>query len=140
MKSSKTIVMYKNRYLGILFLVIIQLIVGFTHIFFGLALISGIFSFNSYSIAPTIYTVYTLVYGLLTAFFTYLIWKRKRLGWIGTVAISIFVILVDSLALFDLSNILSIPAPKFAAIGEIPFSILVLAYLLQNHVRLKYNI
>jgi len=140
MKSSKTIVMYKNRFLGILFLVIIQLIVGFTHIFFGLALISGIFSFNSYSIAPTIYTVYTLVYGLLTAFFTYLIWKRKRLGWIGTVAISIFVILVDSLALFDLTNILSIPAPKFAAIGEIPFSILVLAYLLQNHVRLKYNI
>ena len=140
MKSSKTIVMYKNRFLGILFLVIIQLIVGFTHIFFGLALISGIFSFNSYSIAPTIYMVYTLVYGLLTAFFTYLIWKRKRLGWIGTVAISIFVILVDSLALFDLTNILSIPAPKFAAIGEIPFSILVLAYLLQNHVRLKYNI
>jgi hypothetical protein len=140
MKSSKTIVMYKNRYLGILFLVIIQLIVGFTHIFFGLALISGIFSFNSYSIAPTIYTVYTLVYGSLTAFFTYLIWKRKRFGWIGTVAISLFVIVVDFLSVFDLSNILSIPAPKFAAIGEIPFSILVLAYLLQNHVRSKYNI
>ena len=140
MKGPKTDVMFKNRYVGILFLVIVQLIVGFVHLFFGLALISGCFTFISHSNIQTLYTVYTLVYGSLTTFFTYLIWKRKGLGWIGMVAISIFVIVVDTLAVFDISNIFSIPAPKFAAIGEIPFSILVLAYLLQSHIRSKYNI
>jgi hypothetical protein len=39
-----------------------------------------------------------------------------------------------------LSNILSIPAPKFAAIGEIPFSILIIIYLLQNHIRSIYQV
>jgi len=140
MKKSKIEIILKKRYLGILFLVIVQLIVGFTHLFFGLALISDIFSFISNSSFQTIYAAYTLIYGSLTTFFTYLIWKGKRLGWIGTIAISLFVIAMDALAVFDLFNILSIPAPKFAAIGEIPFSTLVLAYLLQHHVRSKYNI
>ena len=139
MKMSKSDVTFKQRYLGIMFLVIVQLIVGLIHIVFGLALISGIFSFSTH-LTTIIYSLYTLVYGFLTVFFTYLVWKGKRLGWIGTVAISVFVIIVDSLAVFDLSNILGIPAPKFAAMGEIPFSILVLAYLLQYHVRSKYNI
>ena len=140
MKGSKNEVTFKNRYLGILFLVIVQLIVGVIHIFFGLALISGNFSFDSYPLTPTIYSIYTLVYGCLAVFFTYLVWKGKRLGWIGTVAISLFVIVVDALAVFNFTNILSIPAPKFAAIGEIPFNILVIVYLLQYHVRSKYNI
>lgn len=139
MKRSKENVMFRGRYLGILFMVIVQLIVGLIHLFFGLALISGNFSFSSYS-TTMIYSVYTLVYGFLTVVFTYLVWKGNRMGWIGTVAISTFVIIVDSLAVLSLSNILSIPAPKFAAIGEIPFSILVIIYILQNHIRSIYNI
>ena len=84
MKKLKIEIILKKRYLGILFLVIVQLIVGFTHLFFGLALISDIFSFISNSSFHTIYAVYTLIYGSLTTFFTYLIWKGKRLGCIAS--------------------------------------------------------
>jgi hypothetical protein len=139
LKRTKQDVNFRGRYLGILFLVGIQFIVGLIHLTFGLALILDYYSFVSYS-TTMIYSVYTLVYGFLTIVFTYLVWKGNRIGWIGTVAISIFVIIVDSLAVFNLSNILCIPSPKFAATGEIPFSILILVYLLQGHVRSKYNI
>ncbi|WGM89300.1 MAG: hypothetical protein IAX21_07050 [Candidatus Bathyarchaeota archaeon] len=139
MKKSKKQVTFKQRYLGIVFIVIVQAIVGTIHLFFGLALISGNFSFSTY---PTMfsYSIYTLVYGSLTIIFTYWIWKEKQLGWIGTVTIALFVITVDSLAVFNVTNFLGIPAPKVAAIGEIPYSMLALVYLLQNHVRAKYNI
>ena len=139
MKRSEGVVSVRGRFLGIAVLAVVQFIVGIIHVFFGFALLSGSFSVASYSLMPMVYTVYTLVYGLLTLFFTYLIWAGKRSGWIGTVAVSLFVILVDTLAVLDLSNVLGIPAPKVAAIGEIPFSILVLVYLLQYHVRSKYN-
>lgn len=139
MKKSKNDVTFRGRYLGILVLVIVLSIVGFVHVFFGLALISGNLHFGSYSTA-LIYSVYTFVYGFLAVFFSYLLWKEKRTGWIGTVSILIFVIVVDTLAVYNLSNILNVPAPNFAAIGEIPFSILILAYLFQDHIRSKYDI
>ncbi|MFA5363742.1 MAG: hypothetical protein WC325_00990 [Candidatus Bathyarchaeia archaeon] len=137
MKRPEATISVKGRFLGVALLVVIQFIVGVIHIILGLATISVNPLGASFSMT---YNVYTLVYGCLTVFFTYLLWNGKRLGWIGTVATSIFVIVVDSLAAFDVSNILSIPAPKFAAIGKITFSILVLAYLLQHHVTSKYNI
>ncbi len=140
MKRSEEGVSVRGRFLGIAVLVVVQFIVGIIHVLFGFALLSGSFSVASYSMMPTVYTIYTLVYGWLTLFFTYLIWVGKRSGWIGTAAVSLFVILVDVLAVLDLSNVLGIPSPKVAAIGEIPFSILVLVYLLQYHVRSKYNI
>ena len=136
---NKNDVTFKNRYLGVVFLVVVQVIVGVIHLFFGLALISGIFSFNVY---PTLmsYSIYTLVYGFLTILFTIWLWKQKRFGWIGTVTIALFVITVDSLAVFNVTNFLGIPAPNVAAIGEIPYSMLGLVYLLQNHIRSKYGI
>ena len=140
MHRSEGGVSVRGRFLGIAVLVVVQFIVGIIHLLFGFALLSGSFSVASYSIAPMVYTFYTLVYGWLTLFFTYLIWVGKRSGWIGTVAVSLFVILVDVLAVLDLSNVLGIPSPKVAAIGEVPFGILVLVYLLQYHVRSKYNI
>ena len=85
-----------------------------------------------------IYNFYTLAYGLLVVFFTYLFWKERRLGWIGTVAVSLFVIIVDTLALFDLINVLGIP--KTAGLGEIPYSLFILFYLFEDHIRLKYSI
>ena len=140
MKRSTKDVTFRERFLGITVLVVVQLIVGIIHVIFGFALLSGGFSVVSYSMIPMMYAFYTLIYGLLTLFFTYLIWLGKRSGWIGTVAVSLFVIIVDILAVLDLSNVLGIPAPKVAAIGEIPFGILILVYLLQYHVRSKYGI
>lgn len=129
----------KGRFLGILILVIVQSLIGFIHIFFGVFLLLGSFvPVASFSTAPLIYNSYTLVYGLLTVFFTYLFWKGKKSGWIGTASISIFVTAVDTLAIFDLFNVLGIP--KTAGLGEIPYSLIILFYLLQNHVRSKYNI
>ena len=120
-------------------MVIVQAIVGIIHLFFGLALVTGNFSFTGYPTLMT-YSIYTLVYGLLTILFTYWIWKQKQLGWIGIVAIALFVIIVDSFAVLNVTNFLGIPSPKIAAMGEIPYSSLCLVYLLQNHVRSKYNI
>ena len=140
MKRSTKDVTFRERFLGITVLVVVHLIVGIIHVIFGFALLSGGFSVVSYSMIPMMYAFYTLIYGLLTLFFTYLIWLGKRSGWIGTVAVSLFVIIVDILAVLDLSNVLGIPAPKVAAIGEIPFGILILVYLLQYHVRSKYGI
>ena len=132
MKRSKTDVTFKGRYLGILVLVVVQYIVGLIHIIFGFAMLSGNFSLASYSMTPISYSVYTFVYGCLALFFTYLVWAGKRLGWIGTIAVSSFVILADTLAVFNLFNALGIP--RTAAICEVPFSLLILIYLLQNHV------
>ena len=139
-KKLKNEITFRGRYPGIFFLVIIQFIVGLIHLIFGLAMSLEYYSVATYSTLPMVYSVYTLVYGLLTLFFTYFIWVGKRFGWIGTITVSLFIILVDTLAVFDLSNILGIPVPIVAAIGEIPFNILLSVYLLQNHVRAKYNI
>ena len=138
MTIKKTDITFKGRYLGVTFLVVVQFIVGFIHMFFGVAMLAGNFSVATYSATPIVYSVYTLVYGCLTFFFTYLVWTTKRLGWIGTLAISFFVIFADTLTVFNLFNVLGIP--KLAAIGEIPFSILIIIYLLQQHVRSKYNV
>lgn len=129
----------KGRFLGVLVLVIFQSLVGFIHIFFGSILLLGSYvPIASSSIAPMIYNFYTLAYGFLTVFFAYLFWTEKRIGWIGTVAVSLFVIIVDILVLFDLFNVLGIP--KTAGLGEIPYSLFILFYLFEDHIRLKYRI
>ena len=140
MKKSKKDVTFKGRYLGILFLVIVQFLIGIIHTIFGVVLLTSNFLLNSYSMISTIYAVYTLVYGSLTLVFTYLLWMNKRLGWIGTVGLSIFVIVVDTLAVLDLTNFLHIPAPIFAGSGEITYSLLIIIYLIQDHIKLKYEI
>ena len=129
----------RGRFLGVFILVIVQSFVGFIHMYFGFVLlIGGFVPVASSSIVPMIYNFYTMVYGILSVFFAYLFWKERKLGWIGTVAISLFIIIVDTLALFDLYNILGIP--KTAGLGEIPYSLIILFYLLEDHVRLRYNI
>lgn len=138
MKKPQNVVTFRGRFLGIAVLVVVQFIVGFIHVFFGFAMLSGNYSIDAFSITPAIYSIYTLAYGTLTLLFTYLIWAGKRLGWIGTVAVSLFVIVADTLTIIDLLGFLGIPKP--AALGEIPFSILILAYILQNHVRSRFSI
>jgi hypothetical protein len=140
MKNKKNEVTFKQRYLGIAVLVVVQVLVGVIHLFFGLAMVLGNFSFPTPYPTNMIYSVYTLVYGFLTILFTYWVWKQKRSGWIGTLAISLFVIIVDFLAFLNITNFLGIADPKIAAMGEIPYSSLCVAYLLLNHVRSKYKI
>lgn len=131
-------VSFRGRFLGIAVLVAVQFIVGIIHVVFGFALFLSGFSLAAFSVTPLVYGVYTLAYGCLTLLFACLLWMGKRLGWIGTVAVSLFVIVADVLAVLDVFNVLGIP--RLAAIGEVPFSLMVLAYLLQVHVRSKYGV
>jgi len=75
---------------------------------------------------------------LLTLLLTYLIWTDKIFEWIGTIAISSFAILADTLSVLDLLAILGIP--KLVDFGEILFSVMVIASLLKPHLRYEYGI
>jgi len=79
-----------------------------------------------------------MAYVLLTLLLTYLIWTDKNFGWIGTIAISSFVILAYTLSVLDLLVVLGIP--KLVDFGEILFSVMVIAYLLKPHRRYEYGI
>ena len=134
---------YKGRSLSVVFLITVQVLVGFIHVLFGFWLLTATWMPSSVDIfgsssAPDIYSVYTIVFGFLTLLFAVLLWLQKRGGWVGTFAVSVFVIVADSLTLLDLPSIPGIP--KIAGYGEITYSILVTLYLLQAHVRTKYGI
>jgi hypothetical protein len=149
MNKSDKVPTFRGRYLGIAVLVGIQVINGLIHTFSGLALIlDSYIPMASSSNAPLIFGVYNLIYGLLTIFFTFLLWKGRRLGWIGTVAVSLFVIIEDTLTVINLLDVPSIL--KTVTFGTIPYSacmharsimhLITIIYLLQNHVRSKYKI
>jgi uncharacterized membrane protein (DUF2068 family) len=70
--------------------------------------------------------------------FTYALWKEKRWGWAGTVAVSLFVIAADALTLLDLPSVPGIP--KAAGVGEIGYNVVVLIYLSQTHVRARLGV
>jgi hypothetical protein len=133
-KKQPPIITYKGRSLGIVILVVAQLIIGAIHAFFGLLL----FAYENLSFLPAtaVYDVYTFVFGLLALVFAVFIWQGKKGGWIGTIAVSLFVIAADSLTLLDLPSIPGIP--KFAGFTEIAYSVLVVGYLLQTRIRRKY--
>jgi hypothetical protein len=128
------IITYKGRTKGIVILVISQLIIGAIHAFFGLLLLT----FENFSFLTTtaVYDIYTFIFGLLALVFAIFIWQGKKIGWIGTIAVSLFVIAADSLTLLDLPSIPGIP--KFAGFTEIAYSVLVVGYLLQTKIRRKY--
>jgi len=132
-KKSPTII-YKGRTIGIVILTVAQMIIAVIHAFFGLLLLA----YENFSFLPTnaAYDVYTFVFGLLALVFAVFIWQGKKEGWIGTVAVSLFVIVADSLTVLDLPSIPGIP--KFPAITEIAYSFLVVFYLVQGGVRKKY--
>ena len=133
-KKQTPIITYKGRSLGIVVLTVAQLIIGAIHAFFGLLLLA--FENLSFIQATVAYDVYTFVFGLLALVFAVFIWQGKKAGWVGTVAVSLFVIVADSLTLLDLPSIPGIP--KFPAITEIAYSLLVVFYLLQSGIRRKY--
>jgi hypothetical protein len=103
-------------------------------VFSGLLLL---FSENFAGLQATVaYDVYTLFFGLLFLVFAVFIWQGKKLGWVGTVAVSLFVIVVDSLTLLDLPSIPGVP--KFAGLTEIAYSIVIIVYLCSGGIRKKY--
>ena len=134
---------YKGRSLGIVLLITAQVLVGFIHVVLGFWLLTApritpfVGNIGASSSAD-IYSVYTTVFGFLTLLFAGLLWLQKRWGWIGTIAVLVFVIVADSLTLLDMPSVPGIP--KFACYGEITYSILVISYLVQSRVRTKYRI
>jgi hypothetical protein len=107
-KKQPPIITYKGRSLGIVILIFAQLIIGAIHAFFGLLLLA--YENLSFLPATTIYDVYTFAFGLLALVFVVFIWQGKKVGWIGTVAVSLFMIAADSLTLLDLPSIPGIPS------------------------------
>ena len=134
---------YKGRSLGIVLLTAAQTLVGFIHIVFGFWLLTApritpfVGNIGTSSSAD-IYSVYTIVFGFLTLLFAGLLWLQKRWGWVGTIAVLVFVIVADSLTLLDLPSVPGIS--KLACYGEITYSILVIFYFVQSRVRTKYRI
>lgn len=132
--SKQSSITYKGRSLGIVALTVVQLFIGVVHVFFGVLLfavenltfIQGALAYNSY----------TVIFGVLVTVFAVSIWQGKKAGWIGTVAVSLFVIAADALAVLDLPRIPGIP--KSAAVTEIAYSLLVIFYLSVGHVRRKF--
>ena len=133
MSEKRSPIIYKGRSIGIVVLTGAQLFIGSIHILLGFLLIA---SENSFLKATIAYDIYTIVFGLLVLIFGWFIWQGKKLGWIGTVTVSLFVSTADALAVLNLPSIPGIP--KFAAPTEIIYSFLVIFYLLQRSVRKKF--
>ena len=125
---------YRGRSLGIVALTAAQLLIGAIHVFSGLWLLSSEVAVSSQ--VSLAHDIYTLVFGLLVLVFALFIWKGTKAGWIGTVAVSLFVIVADALTLLDLPSIPGIP--KFPALTEIAYSVLIVVYLYSSRVRKKY--
>ena len=68
--------------------------------------------------------------GCLMLVFAIYLWRGKKAGWIGTIAVSVFVIAADTLTLLNQPSIPGIP--KAPAIAEITYSTIVLGYLLKR--------
>ena len=138
MNNARSVPTIRGRTIGLFFFTCVQFLIGGIHVFFGLWLISATANFSSLQQTTQIYNIYTLAFGLLVLLFTYGIWKGKKWGWTGTVAALLFVTVVDALTLLNLPSIPGIP--NFAAGAEIVYSVLVLLYLSQRHVRTGYKI
>lgn len=136
MSKKPPTITYKGRSIGIVILTVAQLFIGAIHVFFGFLLLA--FENLLFIQSTIVYDFYTIIFSVLTVVFAVFIWQGKKLGWVGTVAVSLCVIAADSLTLLNLPSIPGIP--KFAGFGEITYSVLVLGYLLQAGVRRKYFI
>ena len=138
MSNTRYPITYKGRSLGIVTLTIAQSLIGTVLVFSGLWLLAASLSaeFVISAQSPVVYSVYTLIFGLLTLIFASGIWLEKRWGWIGTIAVSMFVVVADALNLAGLPSIPGIP--RSAAVAEIVYSLIVVLYLFQPRVRMKY--
>ena len=116
---------FKGRFVGLLILVGLQFLVGAIHAAIGLGLIFGMSG-------EIVYSVYTLLYGIFSFIFASGLWVGSKSGWVGTILVSIFVIVVDVSELLNMPLIAGVP--RNAAFGEIFYSLVVLLYLLQPKI------
>jgi hypothetical protein len=126
---------FHGRSLGITALTAAQVLIGVIHIISGAVL----FAFENFSALPATaaYDIYTFVYGLLILVFAIYLWNGKKAGWIGTIAVSVFVIIADSLTLLNLPSVPGIP--KAPAIAEITYSTIIIAHLLRKQAQEGYS-
>jgi hypothetical protein len=139
MSNTRYPITYKGRSLGIVTLTTAQSLIGTIHVFSGLWLLAASLSaeFAISAQPPVVYSVYTLIFGLLTLVFAVGIWFERSWGWIGTIAVSMLVVVADGLSLAGLPSIPGIP--RSAAVAEIAYSLIVVVYLFQPRVRNKYR-
>ena len=139
---NKPSLLYRGRPIGVLVTVISQLLIGIMHLFFGMWMLSTQITPFADPITPTagleIYSLYTIVFSLLTIAFAVPLWVQKLWGWAGTIGVALFVIVADTLTLLDLPSVPGIP--KFAGFVEIAYSVVIVLYLVQEHVRARYRI
>ncbi|MGD0451406.1 MAG: hypothetical protein ABSA79_10190 [Candidatus Bathyarchaeia archaeon] len=124
-----------GRSIGIAILTAEQLFIGVIHFLVGLLLLVSSSAILSSALT---YDVYTAVFGFLVSVFAWFIWRGKKAGWVGTVAVLVFVIVVDTLRVLNLPSIPGIP--NFAPPTEITWSILVMIYMSTKNVRKKFGI
>jgi len=116
---------FKGKYLGVLVLVIVQFLGGIVHAIIGFCLI--------YAVSGVlVYSIYTFLYGIFSMIFAYGLWTGKKSGWLATIILSLFVIVVDVSTVLNVQLIAGVP--KSGAFGEILISIIFIAYLLQPKV------
>jgi len=111
-----------------------QILIGIIHTIFGFLLLG---SENLFLKATVAYDFYTIAFGLLIFVFAVFIWRGKKIGWSGTIVVSVFVSVADVLTLIGLPSIPGIP--KLAAPTEIVYSVFVVFYLLLPHVKNKFT-
>ena len=134
MGVKRELITYKGRSFGIMILTSAQILIGVIHTIFGFLLLA---SENSFLKATVAYDFYTIAFGLLVLVFAVFIWRGKKIGWSGTIVVSVFVSVADVLALMGLPSIPGIP--KFAAPTEIAYSVFVVFYLFLPHVKKKFT-
>jgi len=124
-----------GRTLGRVVLVGLQLLIGVIHLFAGLFLVA----YEDFSALPAVaaYDFYTLVFGLLVIAFDFGLWYGKKWGWIGTITVSVFVIIADSTAVLGMPVITGTPAGPAAL--EITYSVILIGYLLLGKVRRQFS-
>ena len=116
---------FKGKYSGVLVLVILQALGGIIHAVIGLG-------FGFAGSGELVYNIYTFLYGVFSIIFVYGLWAGKKSGWLGTIIVSLFIIVVDVSAVLGVSLIAVVP--RMAALGEIVYCLVVLVYLLQPKI------
>ena len=116
---------FKGRFFGLFILAILQFLNGTVHTIIRIFLIFT-------ASGELVYNIYTFLYGILNLIFGHCLWSDKKSGYLGTISVSLFIIVVDISTVFGVSLIAGVP--KAEALGEIMYSLFVISYLFQPKV------
>ena len=140
MNNAHSPITYKGRSLGIVLLTAVQSLVEFIHVLFGFWLLIApritpfVSIIGSSSSAADIYSFYTIIFGFLTLLYARFCIDCRSVG-VGQAPSQSWSLLL-LLFFFTLLDLPSVPGiPKFACYDEITYSVLVIFYLVQSHIR-----